>query len=229
MEFLDRVEEQKRFRRFLNLREGALACLYGRRRIGKSRLIEEVVASRDDVVTFVAERSEAALQRSRLARDISALIPGFSDVSYDSWCVLFDRWQKDAPNGSVLVVDELPYLVERSPELPSVLQRIADGLRASGKKMILSGSSQRMMQGLVLGESEPLYGRAREIVRLEPLHFRWMKAAFPRLSQWERFWLYSILGGVPRYWESFQEEEDPWTVLREQVFSHQGLFHDEPG
>ena len=106
MEFLDRVEEQKRFRRFLNLREGALACLYGRRRIGKSRLIEEVVASRDDVVTFVAERSEAALQRSRLARDISALIPGFSDVSYDSWCVLFDRWQKDAPNGSDLVVDE---------------------------------------------------------------------------------------------------------------------------
>ena len=229
MEFLDRVEEQRRFRRFLNLNEGALACLYGRRRIGKSRLVEEVVAGRDDVVTFVAERSEAALQRSRLARDISALIPGFADVSYDSWSVLFDRWQMDAPKGSVLVIDELPYLVERSPELPSVLQRIADGLRASGKKMILSGSSQRMMQGLVLGESEPLYGRAREIVRLEPLHFRWIKAAFPGLSQWERFWLYSVLGGVPRYWESFQEEEDPWTVLREQVFSHQGLFHDEPG
>ena len=45
MDFLDRVEEQKRFKRFLNLREGALACVYGRRRIGKSRLIEEVVAA----------------------------------------------------------------------------------------------------------------------------------------------------------------------------------------
>ena len=39
MEFIDRVEEIKRFRRFLNLREGALACVYGRRRIGKSRLV----------------------------------------------------------------------------------------------------------------------------------------------------------------------------------------------
>ncbi len=228
MEFLDRVEEQKRFRRFLNLREGALACVYGRRRIGKSRLVEEVVAGRDDVVVFVAERSEAALQRSRLAADLSSLIPGFGDVSYDSWSVMFDRWQKDAPKGSVLVIDELPYLVERSPELPSVLQRIADGLRTTGKKMILSGSSQRMMQGLVLGEEEPLYGRAREIVKLEPIRFQWMKAAFPGMSTWERFCLYSVLGGVPRYWETFQGDEDMWTVLRDQVFSPQGLFHDEP-
>ena len=228
MDFIDRVDEQRRFRRFLNFREGALACVYGRRRIGKSRLIEEVVAGRDDVITFIAERSEAALQRSRLAADISSLIPGFADVSYDNWSVMFDRWQKDAPKGSVLVIDELPYLVERSPELPSVLQRIADGLRTTGKKIILSGSSQRMMQGLVLNEDEPLYGRAREIVKLEPIHFRWMKNVFPAMSAWERFCLYAVLGGVPRYWESFQDGDDMWEVLREQVFSSQGLFHDEP-
>ena len=228
MEFLDRVDEQKRFRRFLNLREGALSCVYGRRRIGKSRLIEEVVAGRDDVVVFVAERSEAALQRSRLAADISAMVPGFADVSYGNWSAMFDRWQRDAPKGSVLVIDELPYLVERSPELPSVLQRIADGLRTTGKKIILSGSSQRMMQGLVLNEGEPLYGRAREIVKLEPIHFRWMKSAFPAASAWGRFCLYAVLGGVPRYWESFQPEDDMWSALRDQVFSPQGVFHDEP-
>ena len=228
MDFIDREEEQKRFRRFLNLREGALACVYGRRRIGKSRLIEEVVSGRKDVVVFVAERSEAALQRSRLAADISSLIPGFADVAYDNWSVMFNRWQKDAPKGSILVIDELPYLVERSPELPSVLQRIADGLRPTGKKMILCGSSQRMMQGLVLNENEPLYGRAREIVKLEPIRFRWMKNAFPSLSAWERFCLYAVLGGVPRYWETFQGEDDMWSALREQVFSPQGLFHDEP-
>lgn len=228
MDFIDREDEQKRFRRFLDLREGALACVYGRRRIGKSRLIEEVVSGRRDVVVFVAERSEAALQRARLAADISSLIPGFADVEYDNWSVMFNRWQRDAPKGSILVIDELPYLVERSPELPSVLQRIADGLRSTGKKMILCGSSQRMMQGLVLNENEPLYGRAREIVKLEPIRFRWMKQAFPAMSAWERFCLYAVLGGVPRYWETFQGEDDMWAALREQVFSPQGLFHDEP-
>ena len=228
MDFIDREEEQKRFRRFLNLREGALSCVYGRRRIGKSRLIEEVVSGRGDVIVFVAERSEAALQRARLAADISSLIPGFADVAYDNWSVMFNRWQRDAPKGSILVIDELPYLVERSPELPSVLQRIADGLRSTGKKIILCGSSQRMMQGLVLNENEPLYGRAREIVKLEPIRFRWMKQAFPAMSAWERFCLYAVLGGVPRYWETFQGEDDMWAALREQVFSPQGLFHDEP-
>lgn len=228
MDFIDREDEQKRFSRFLDLREGALSCVYGRRRIGKSRLIEEVVSGRGDVVVFVAERSEAALQRARLAADISSLIPGFADVAYDNWSVMFNRWQRDAPKGSILVIDELPYLVERSPELPSVLQRIADGLRSTGKKIILSGSSQRMMQGLVLNENEPLYGRAREIVKLEPIRFRWMKQAFPAMSAWERFCLYAVLGGVPRYWETFQGEDDMWAALREQVFSPQGLFHDEP-
>ena len=228
MDFIDREDEQKRFRRFLDLREGALSCVYGRRRIGKSRLIEEVVSGRGDVVVFVAERSEAALQRARLAADISSLIPGFADVAYDNWSVMFNRWRRDAPKGSILVIDELPYLVERSPELPSVLQRIADGLRSTGKKIILSGSSQRMMQGLVLNENEPLYGRAREIIKLEPIRFRWMKQAFPAMSAWERFCLYAVLGGVPRYWETFQGEDDMWAALREQVFSPQGLFHDEP-
>jgi AAA+ ATPase superfamily predicted ATPase len=101
-------------------------------------------------------------------------------------------------------------------------------MRTTGKKIILCGSSQRMMQGLVLNENEPLYGRAREIVKLEPIRFRWMKQAFPAMSAWERFCLYAILGGVPRYWETFQGEDDMWSALREQVFSPQGLFHDEP-
>jgi AAA+ ATPase superfamily predicted ATPase len=228
MDFFDREDEQRRLKRFLNLQEGAMACLYGRRRIGKSRLIEEVVKGRADVVSFVAERSEPALQRERLASDISSLVPGFADVAYGNWSTLFDRWRRDAPRGSVLVVDELPYLVESSPELPSVIQRIVDGLRTEGKKIILAGSSQRMMQGLVLKASEPLYGRAREIIKLDPIHFRWTRTAFPSLSDWERFNRYAVLGGVPRYWESFEDVDDDWTALREQVFSPQGLFHDEP-
>ena len=58
--------------------------------------------------------------------------------------------RREAPVGSVLVIDELPYLVERAPELPSVLQLVADGLRTSGQKLFICGSSQKMMQGLLL-------------------------------------------------------------------------------
>ena len=228
MEFLDRVDELARLNRFLALDEGAMACLYGRRRIGKSRLLEELLRRRKDVVIHVADRSEAALQRVRFAQDVAALLPGFADVSYLDWGSLLDRWQREAPPGSVLVIDELPYLVERSPELPSVLQRVTDRLRESGQKIFICGSSQRMMLGLLIRSDEPLYGRARELVCLGPISFEWTKKAFPGLSVWERFEHYAVWGGVPRYWDACQGERDIWETLRNQVFSPQGMFHDEP-
>ena len=80
MEFLDRQEELARLARFLDMQEGAMVCIYGRRRIGKSRLIEEALKGRDNVVIHVADNSESALQRARLARDVSTVIPGFADV-----------------------------------------------------------------------------------------------------------------------------------------------------
>lgn len=228
MEFLDRIDEKLRLERFLALDEGAVACLYGRRRIGKSRLLEEVLDGRDQVVSYCADRSEPALQRARMATDVAALLPGFADVPYLDWRSFFERWQRDAPRGSVLVIDELPYLVEKSPELPSVLQKIADGLRRSGQKLFVCGSSQRMMQGLVLDESEPLYGRCRVILKLAPIGFEWMKRAFPRSSAMDRLAHYAVWGGVPRYWEICQGEKDLWETIREDVFSPNGLFHDEP-
>ena len=51
MEFLDRIDERRRLERFLAQGEGGSACLYGRRRIGKSRLLDEVLAGRKDVLS----------------------------------------------------------------------------------------------------------------------------------------------------------------------------------
>ena len=228
MDFLDRIDELDRLRRFLALPTGAMACIYGRRRIGKSRLLEELLGSRADVVVHTADRSEAALQRMRFAADVARVLPGFADVSYADWGSLLDRWQRDSARGSVLVIDELPYLVERAPELPSVLQRIADKLRRTGQKIFICGSSQRMMQGLLLKSDEPLYGRAREMVCLGPIAFEWTKRAFPSLTAWKRFEHYAVWGGVPRYWEVCEGERDLWDTVRRQVTSPQGLFHDEP-
>jgi len=228
MKFLDRVEERRRLGRFLSQGEGGMACLYGRRRIGKSRLLDEVLSGRNDVVSYCADRSEGALQRARMAEDFARLLPGFADAVYGDWRRFFERWQREAPRGSVLVMDEFPYLVERSPELPSVLQKIADGLRKSGQKIVLCGSSQRMMQGLVLNQSEPLYGRCRVIMRLGPIGYEWLKDVFPKARPIDRLSQYAVWGGVPRYWEVSRQEPDLLLTLRDEVFSRNGLFHEEP-
>ena len=228
MKFLDRIEESRRLSQFLASAQGGLACVYGRRRIGKSRLLAEVVRGRTDVVFHIADKSEAVLQRMRLAGDLGKVLTGFDRVAYSDWGTLFDRWLRDAPRKSVLVIDEFPYLVAQSPELPSVLQRVLENIKPTGLKLVICGSSQRMMQGLVLKESEPLYGRASEILKLAPLGFRWLKEAFPKLSPTGWLEHYGVWGGVPRYWELSEGETSLWGTLRRQVYSPLGLLRNEP-
>ena len=158
MKFLDRTEERERLTRVLDGRAGAFACLYGRRRCGKTRLLKECVRGRPSVVYFLADRSERSSQIARFAKEASAVCPALAAAATAEWGPILDLWTAVSPQGAILVLDEFPYLVEKDPSLPSVLQRIVDGLGPTGRKIVICGSSQRMMQGLVLSESEPLYG-----------------------------------------------------------------------
>jgi hypothetical protein len=100
------------------------------------------------------------------------------------------------------VIDELPYLVAGSPELPSVLQRWIDHDAKRAKLPVaLAGSSQRMMQGLVLSHAAPLYGRARVTLDLAGLSPDHLPEAFGRLSPAAVVEHWTGFGGVPRYWE----------------------------
>jgi hypothetical protein len=101
-----------------------------------------------------------------------------------------------------IVIDELPYLVAGSPELPSVLQRWIDHDAKRAKlRVAVAGSSQRMMQGLVLSHEAPLYGRARVTLDLAGLPPEHLPKAFGRLTPAAVVEHWAAFGGVPRYWE----------------------------
>ena len=228
MRFLDRIEERKRIETLLNDSSGGLCCIYGRRRCGKTRLLRECVKGRSNVLYYVADRSDRSAQIARFLKEATTINSAFSAASGRDWGAVLDLWMALAPSGAVLVFDEFPYLVEQDEALPSILQRIVDELPDTGKKIVICGSSQRMMQGFVLKASEPLYGRAREILPIEPLPFGWMKEAFPKWSPWDRFKAYGVWGGVPRYWELQVEESDLWTAVRRNVCSPLGVLRNEP-
>jgi len=204
MLFIDRIDELRRLESVSRAREGGLAVIYGRRRLGKTRLLLEWTRRRKGVY-FVADQSSPAVQRRYLAKALAARLPAFDAVEYPDWRGLFDRLAADAKSRKFrgpLVLDELPYLVASSPELPSVLQAFVDhGAREARLALGLAGSSQRMMQGLVLDTATPLYGRARELIALEPLALRFLPRALPRLKGYALLEAWTAWGGVPRYWE----------------------------
>lgn len=223
--FLDRRDEVRRLRALARGKDGALAVLYGRRRCGKSRLVQEALP-RARTTSYVSDERDASLQRAALAAEVARRLPGFADVAYPDWASLLSRWAREAPARAVLAIDELPSLVAVSPELPSLLQKHVDG--RPGNHLVLAGSSQRMMQGLVLDRSAPLFGRAREILKVEPLAPGWIRTALGLRDAVAATEAYAVWGGVPRYWELARDHEGLAEAVRSLVLSPLGVLHDEP-
>ena len=227
LRFLDRENEKSRLLRAFSSRENTFCCLYGRRRCGKSRILQEALKGRK-AVYFVCDEREPALQRTALASAVAGMLPGFDRVDYPDWNSLFERWWKDAPASAVMALDEFPYLVKASPELPSVLQRLIDQNRRRGTRLVISGSSQRMMQGLVLDASAPLYGRAQQILHIKPLGAAWIGKALRLSCSSEQLKAFSFWGGIPRYWELAADYPSIWPAVQELVLDPLGVLHNEP-
>ncbi|HSN88374.1 MAG TPA: ATP-binding protein, partial [Thermoanaerobaculia bacterium] len=214
--FLDRQEEAARLRRLVNRTEGSLGVLYGRRRCGKSRLLREILPP-SRAVYYVGDDREASLQLASLAAEIGRLLPGFERVSYPDWDALLARWWREAPAGTVLALDEFPSMVAVGPELPSLLQKYLDRESGRGLHLLLSGSSQRMMQGLVLDRTAPLFGRATEILKISPLPAGWIEEALHPATPERAVEAYAVWGGTPRYWELAGDHPDLRSALRSLV------------
>lgn len=225
--FLDRQEEAVRLQRLLGRAEGSLGVVYGRRRCGKSRLLREILPPARTVY-YVGDDREASLQRASLATEVGRLLPGFERVTYNDWEALVARFWQEAPAGTVLVLDELPSLVAVAGELPSLLQKVLDRESDRGVHLLLSGSSQRMMQGLVLDRTAPLFGRAGEILKIAPLPAGWIAEALHLPAPERAVESYAVWGGTPRYWELAGDYPDLQNALRDLVLSPLGVLSEEP-
>lgn len=212
-------------------RRARLAVVHGRRRLGKTRLIRHWLRRAAGCYALAME-GPAAAQRAALADDIAGVIPGFNRVIYPTWRTLFQAVAAHWPRGPrlpSLIIDEFPCLAASSPELASVVQGFADADAAQRVPLLLCGSSQRMMQGLVLDASAPLYGRADLVLRLQPLPPTAMRAALRLGSAPETVEAYAAYGGVPRYWELLVETRlSLRRALEKLVFEPGGVLHEEP-
>jgi hypothetical protein len=232
MRFIDRQEELTRLDRLAASEAGGLAVIYGRRRIGKTRLLVEW-SSRSEGLYTVADQTTVDIQRRYVADAVAERLRGFGDVEYPDWRALLDRIARESAAigfRGPLVLDELPYLVASSPELPSVLQRWLDHEARAAKLVVaVAGSSQRMMQGLVLAGDAPLYGRAREILDVGPLDPYYLGEIFHPDGGIELVQIHAAWGGVPRYWELAADlMGDLRSRIEALVLDPLGPLHREP-
>lgn len=225
MEFFNREKEKQRLSKAISGRKAKLIIIYGRRRCGKSTLIKNTL--KPDDIYFIAQQSDEAIQRAQLANTIGEKIKGFDTVLYPDWESLFLNLNNIIKSPVTLCIDEFPYLVKGTGSLPSTIQKIIDNTVERKYNLILCGSSQQMMQGLILDSSSPLYGRADEIMKITPLEAGWIGKALKTKSE-ESIAEFSVWGGVPRYWEIRTEEGSFKSAIINIILDRYGVLHEEP-
>ena len=229
MEFIDRDSELRRLNRALT-RTGSFTVIWGRRRVGKSRLLIEWCRQCNGLYT-VAENSAPEVQRRYLASAVAERFPGFADVEYPTWRALFTRLSAEADQigwPGPFVVDELPYLIAADRGFPSEFQNWLDQPGRS-LRVVVSGSSQSMMHRAVLDASAPLFGRAVESFALRPLSAGFLAHAFKFSRFSDLVGIYALWGGMPRYWElavPFGNDLDK--AVDDLVLDPSGALHHEP-
>lgn len=224
MEFVDRTTETARLQKLLRADTPSFIVVRGRRRLGKSTLIKRVLTDRD--IYYEADKTQAPNQWAQIATIASHIFSGLDDVIYSSWEALLKAVNYRVTDRMTLCLDEFPYLVDVSPELPSVIQRLLD----SGElryNLILCGSSQRMMYNLLYDDSSPLYGRGGADFKLNPIRVSYLQQAL-HLSAEETIAEYTVWGGVPRYWALREHNSSLQEALKEHVLSNQGILYEEP-
>jgi AAA+ ATPase superfamily predicted ATPase len=204
MDFVDRKPEMDRLDGLARAGRGGLAALWGRRRVGKTRLLLEW-CRRHGGLYAVADLSAESVQRRYLAETVAARFPGFADVEYPDWLALLRALGREAQRASwkgPVVLDEFPCLVESSPALPSQLQNWLDHeAKPAGLVVAIAGSTRHMMQGLALDPDSPLYGRTLEAMALSPMTLAALAEALHLADPVEAVRAFAAWGGIPRYWE----------------------------
>jgi AAA+ ATPase superfamily predicted ATPase len=198
---------------------GGMAVVSGRRRVGKTALLDRFAGSREHPAVYLpGTRAPAGEALRRLEERIRAAIPpepgDLLDLGHlESWDAalgyLLAR-SRDAP--LLLVLDEFPYLCEADPALPSTLQARWDHRGDVMLSVILAGSHVGLMEELVAADA-PLFGRADAHLRVAP--FSWRDAGLLIGGGDPASWLeaYVTVGGMPRYLALWDPRHDAATNL----------------
>ena len=207
-----------------------LFVLYGRRRVGKTELLQRFCEGRRAVYFQAAQVREK--DNLRAFRD--ALATGIDDdlaagIELPDWdAALAFAAERSKAERLVVVLDEFPYLCEANKGLPSILQRFWDGIgKKSSLMLVLCGSQVSFMEREVLAERSPLFGRRTGQRRLLPLVPPETLSFFPRWKVRERLLAYAVLGGMPAYLRRFDDGRGLRENILREVLRPEGYLFDE--
>ena len=213
--------------------KGDFECLivYGRRRVGKTALINEFCKDKPTVFFSALNASDKenleALSKAIYEKDH----PGMESAPvFQSFEAALDQITRMAEKERlVFVIDEYPYLAKANKSISSRLQHIIDHAWKNGQLyLILCGSSMSFMEYQVLGYESPLYGRRTGQYKIQALTYKEITAFNPTLTNEQQSLVYGITGGIPHYINKLDVDCDIDEALKENLFNTSSYLYEEP-
>ena len=214
MKFLGRAEQRKKLHRILDKDSQAVSLIYGRRRVGKSELIKQVLRESDIAGIYyeckqTTEMNNVESLAVLIAGEFHLPRPAFANMEE----VLDFLFQKACGQKMIFVLDEYSYLRDCVTGMDSILQSLIDKYSESSSiKLILCGSFVDIMKSLLYNEN-PLYGRVDLTINLKPMDYFESSLFYPEFSDEDKVRLYSVFGGIPY----FNRLIEPGLTVRENI------------
>lgn len=232
--FVGRSRELETLDRLWASSRATLLILYGRRRVGKTRLLAQWLEDHpDDGFYWVAEPASPLSQLRSFSQALMAFMDSEvnipADFTFASWELALRQLATFSQNRRVaLFIDEVTYLIDSDPKFVGVLQKVWDRWLSQANVMLaMAGSQMGMMRKHLLDYDAPLYGRATATMELPPLPYGTMKEYFPNYAAEERVSVFAMWGGVPAYWERLEPEQSVMENLRQIVLPANAWMVDE--
>jgi AAA+ ATPase superfamily predicted ATPase len=228
--FVDRVGELEWLERRWRSGRAELLLVYGRRRIGKTRLVKEWLRGRSGIVYFYAEEEPEQRLLERLSMEIARATGDelVAERPFTSWRQVFLYISRLASSQRFgLVIDEFQYAASSSPTLLSTLQHMWDERLSDTQAFILLMGSLVSFTGGILSSRSPLYGRFTGILRLAPLSPFHIHCFVPSWPPEDVVRLYAVFGGIPGYLVEVDPVESLWENVRRLILSPDARFLDE--
>jgi len=228
--FIGREKELKNLNSLYDTDKFQFPVIYGRRRVGKTALINEFVKDKDTIY-FTGIETTAKQNLENFSRSI------FSYTTESTIAPVFSSFQEALEyvftlaetKRLVLVIDEYPYIAKSYKAIASMLQVLIDKKKDTSKLfLILCGSSMSFMEEQVLGYKSPLYGRRTSQFKILPFEFFESRKYFSKFSDLDMATVYGLVGGTPQYLLQMDDNISLEYNIKNKLLNSTSYLFEEP-
>ena len=203
--------------------------MYGRRRVGKTTLLQEFSKDKN-AIFYPAQEKNDALNLMDFSKMAQMKFDGMFISAFAGWKEAFEYIDKKASERTLIIIDEFPFIAEENPTVKSILQHAIDHLWKKNKNifLILCGSSVSFMESDIMGSKSPLHDRQTSSLEILPFDYYESSLFFPKYNNEQKLIAYGILGGIPRYLEAFDDRKSIGDNIAKTIIRKGAYLNEEP-